>query len=167
MTLRSVLVSGGLLSAGLASAVVAQSAAVPPGTDTRIEAQLESAELEYTIDEDGDFRLEYALPDGRTQVVWVASRTSTLYALEMRDLWSVAMRSRGAPSAELANRLLQDNAARILGAWQVQRSGDEYLVLFSAQLPATADLATVVQAMEAVMATADAMEKDLTGSDEF
>lgn len=135
--------------------------------DSRVERLLQDAALSYRIDEDGDFRLTYDLGDGRSQLVWVASPTSRLQTVEVRDVWSVAYRSVGQVSADVANQLLLDNAAQALGAWQVQRSGEEYLVVFSAQVPAESSAATLLETLDAVTRAADGLERQLTGGDQF
>ena len=148
-----------------ATPVLADSGGSVP--DSRVERPLQDAALSYRIDEDGDFRLTYDVGDGRSQLVWVASRTSRLQTVEVRDVWSVAYRSVGPVSADVANQLLFDNAAQALGAWQVQRSGEEYLVVFSAQVPAESSAATLLETLDAVIRVADGLERQLTSDDRF
>jgi hypothetical protein len=137
-----------------------------PVLDARVEAALKTAKLGYTID-DGDFRLDYNVADGRSQRVWVASSTAKIADLEMRDVWSVAYRGTGVPSAALANRLLTENVRMVLGAWQVNQGKDEFLVVFSAPIPANADATTIQEVIEAVTVSADRIEMELTGKDAF
>ncbi len=153
----------GLLSA--ATPVLADTQGSVP--DSRVERLLQDGALSYRIDEDGDFRLTYELADGRSQLAWVASRTSRLQAVEVRDVWSVAYRSVGQVSPDVANQLLLDNAAQTLGAWQVQRSGDEYLIVYSAQIPAESSAATLLETLDVVIRVADGLERQLTGGDWF
>lgn len=87
--------------------------------------------------------------------------------MEVRDVWSVAYRSVGQVPPDVASQLLLDNAAQTLGAWQVQRSGDEHLVVFSAQIPAESSAATLLETLDAVIRVADGLERQLTGSDRF
>jgi len=135
--------------------------------DARVEKLLEEAGLNYTIDEDGDFRLEFALEDDRSQLVWISSKTASYEVLEVRDVWSVAFRSRDPLSAEVANLVLRKNGEMILGAWQVKKWGDDYVLAYAAQVAANADAASLESAAEAVVVTADELEKALTGKDEF
>lgn len=153
--------------AGVAPALLAEPAPVMPGADHRVAARLEAAQQPYAVDEDGDFRILYARAGGRTQVAWIASATNSVGGLELRDLWSVAMRGQGEPPAALLARLLQQNAARAFGAWQLQRSGEEYLVVLSATAPADADATTLMRLVESLVADADEWELTLTGKDEF
>ena len=55
----------------------------------------------------------------------------------------------------------------ILGAWQVNQGQDEYLVVFSAPVIAGADAAMLREVIEVVTISADRIEKELTGRDEF
>jgi hypothetical protein len=134
--------------------------------DARVEAALEESKLAFGMD-GGDFRLKYDLDDGRSQLVWVASGTRKLDQLEIRDVWSVAYRSKGEVPADMATHLLRENARMILGAWQVNQGKDEYLVVFSAPVNAAADAATLAEVIEVVTLSADRIEKELTGKDEY
>ena len=134
--------------------------------DPRVEAALNADALAYADDE-GDFRLVYRLGDDRTQVVWVASSTAKITRLELRDVWSLAYRGAGQVTPELAKRLLIENARMVLGAWQVNQAPDKFLVVYLAQIPADADAASLQEVIEAVAVSADRIEKELTGADEF
>jgi hypothetical protein len=152
-----------LAAAGAASA---QDNATPTIGDPRVSAALEAAGLGYSLDE-GDFRLEYDVDEVRSQRVWVASETARIDRLEVRDVWSVAARGKGEVPADLARLLLKENVRMILGAWQVNQSEDEYLVVFLAQVDAAADAATLQEVIEVVMLSADRIEKQLSGQDVF
>lgn len=162
-----------ILPASVAAlALVPQLAAAQVGArtitpDARVEKLLKEAELNYTIDEDGDFRLEFALDDDRSQLVWISSKTASYEVLEIRDVWSVAFRSKEPLSAELANKALRKNGEMILGAWQIKRWGEEYMLAYAAQVAANTDAASLESAAEAVVVSADELEKELTGKDEF
>lgn len=131
-----------------------------------MEAALKTAGLAHTLDE-GDYRLNYDVDEGRSQRVWVASQTARIDQLEVRDVWSVAARGKGEVPADLARLLLKENVRMILGAWQVNQSADEYLVVFSAQVDAAADAATLQKVIEVVMFSADRIEKQLGDTDAF
>jgi len=149
-----------------ASAAQAQDAPAPTA-DARVERLLTEVAAEYTVDEDGDFRLIYDIGGGRSQLVWIPSGTADFGALEIRQIWSIAHRSKGPLPAELANRLLDRNGAVILGAWLSEPAGDEIGVIFAVQVAAEANALSLRSAIHAVATTADAMEKELTGQDEF
>jgi hypothetical protein len=154
------------LSASAASPTPAQEASALPAADPRVAAALKAAGLGYTLDE-GDFRLDYDLDEGRSQRVWIASETAQAEKLEVRDVWSVAARGQGEVPADLARMLLKENVRMILGAWQVNQSQDEYLVVFSAPVDAGADAATLQEVIEVVMFSADRIEKQLNSQDAY
>jgi len=152
----------------LPGAPLAQAQDAPPTVaDARVERLLEEATVEYSVDADGDFRLVYDIGGGRRQVIWIPSGTSDFGALEIRQVWSIAHRSKGPLPADLANRLLDRNGAVILGAWLTEQAGDEVGVIFAVQVAAETDALTLRSVIHAVATTADAMEKDLTGGDDF
>ena len=158
-------VAGALLAmAGVA--VSAEEAVTAKTPDPRVVAALMEAGLGYSIDA-GDFRLDYKVDDTRSQRVWVASDTARVDQLEMRDVWAVAARGKGEVPADLARLLLKENVRMVLGAWQVNQSRDEYLVVFSAPVNAAADAATLQKVIEVVMFSADRIEKQLSPTDEF
>jgi len=139
----------------------------PPRTpDPRVAAALEEADLPYQLD-DGDFRLDYDVDGTRGQRVWVDSATAKLDKLEFRSVWAIGARGKGQLPAETAQLLLRENARMIVGAWQVNQGKDDYLVVFSAPVSATADAATLREVIEVVMYSTDRIEKQLSGKDEF
>ncbi len=140
--------------------------ATAAGPDPRVAAALDGAKLGFLID-DGDYRLDYKVDATRSQRVWVASATTALPPLEIRDVWSVAARGKGTVPADLAIHLLQENVRMVLGAWQVNQGKDEYLVVFSAQVNADADAAALREVIEVVMYSADRIEQELSGNDAF
>jgi hypothetical protein len=152
----------------LAASGVVHAQAQAPATvpDARVELALKAAQLGFLIDE-GDYRLDYKVDATRSQRVWIASGTTSLPPLEVRDVWSVAARGQGTVPADLAIHLLQENVRMVLGAWQVNQGKDEYLVVFSAQVNADADAAALREVIEVVMYSADRIEKELSGKDEF
>jgi hypothetical protein len=154
------------LLASVTASAAAEDAPAVPTLDPRVETSLKAADLPFSAD-GGDFRLNYTLPDGRTQLVWIASRTAKIADTEFRDVWSVANRGKGVLPAELADHLLKENVRMVLGAWQVSQGEDEYLVVFSYAIPAETTPGFLQEVIEAVTISADRMEKELTGRDEF
>ena len=152
-----------LTASGVAHGQTPVAATAP---DARVETALKAAQLGFLIDE-GDYRLDYKVDATRSQRVWISSGTTSLPPLEVRDVWSVAARGKGTVPADLAVHLLQENVRMVLGAWQVNQGKDEYLVVFSAQVNADADAAALREVIEVVMYSADRIEQELSGKDEF
>lgn len=157
---------GGVLVAAAAATASAADSGTQATADPRVETALKAAGLAYSIDA-GDFRLEYDVDEQRSQRVWVASGTARIDELEIRDVWSVAARGQGEVPADLARMLLRENVRMILGAWQVNQSPQEYLVVYSAPVSAAADAATLQKVIEVVMFSADRIEKQLSEKDQF
>ena len=166
MRLLAWIVIGGALIMTAAPVTFAADEPTSSSGDPRVVAALKAAGLPYTLDE-GDFLLEYDVDEERSQRVWVASDTASIDQLEIRDVWSVAARGKGEVPAELARKLLAENVRMILGAWQVNQGPDEYLVVYSAQVDAAADAATLQKVIEVVMFSADRIEKQLSDKDAF
>jgi hypothetical protein len=157
---------GGVLLALAAAGAVAAEPEKSAAPDPRVAESLKAAGLDFELDS-GDFRLAYEIDDTRAQRGWVAADTTRVDQLEMRDVWSVAARGKGEVPADLARLLLKENVRMVLGAWQVNQSPEEYLVVFSAPVSATADAATLQEVIEIVMFSADRIEKQLSSSDAF
>lgn len=160
VTLSGLLLAGSLLplSAQLGDA---------KGGDARVRRLLDEVGLKWTLDDEGDFKLHNELTDGRSQLIWVLSNTSDLRQLEVREVWSIAFTSDEPFSAETARRLLSENTETKVGAWQMRRMGDKYAAVFSAQIAANTDGETLETVIDAVGQTADNLEKDLLGTDDW
>lgn len=80
---------------------------------------LKRLNLEYSIDSEGDYRVELELADGRQTVVGVSAHTALLDGdVRVREMWSVAARLPGTLPEELADNLLRDTwSSRKIGAW--------------------------------------------------
>lgn len=136
--------------------------------DARVRRLLEELELKWTIDKDGDFRLHNQVEsDDRSQLIWVLSNTSDLRNLEVREVWSIGFKSAEPFSAEIARRLLTQNTQTKVGAWQMRKMGDDYVAVFSAQIAANTDAETLQTVIDAVATTADEMELDVVGTDDW
>ena len=155
-----------LLVLAAASSAMAQQSEGDRTPDPRVAAVLKEANLPYQLD-NGDFRLEYDVDGVRGQRVWIDSETAKLDKLEFRAVWSMAARGKGAVPAQLADLLLRENARMIVGAWQVNQGKDDYLVVLSAPVSATADAATLAEVLQVVMYSADRIEKQLSDKDAF
>jgi len=154
-----------VLAGGTVAASAAQDA--PVKADPRVKAALVALKYKFTLTSSNNYQVEFTLKDKRTQAVFINSATEKFGKLEIREVTSTAYKVQGALSAADANRLLLDNDKRKWGGWRtVEEEGTTY-VLYAVQLPATADAATLDNAIDAVMYTADDMEKEITKADEF
>ena len=135
--------------------------------DSRVSNALDKIGLNYELDDDGDYQLLYQYDDGRSQLVWVSGDTEDFYHVEVREVFSYAYDSDGVMPANVARTLLQANAGYKIGAWELRQSGSSSMGIFTARIDADVDANTLKLILEAVAVTADEMEKELLGTDEW
>lgn len=135
--------------------------------DPQLKRQIEELKYEYEIDEDGDYKLVFAVDDKdkRSQVVFVRSPVETFGGHRIREVLSPGYKSPTPDfSAAVANRLLSAGQDSKLGAWVKQ---DNYAV-FVVKISASASTGELDDAITAAMLSADEMEAELTpGKDDL
>lgn len=136
--------------------------------DPRIANALDSLEIKYQLDAIGNFGVGFELSDGRTQLGFIRSQTYEFMDLELREIFSIGLRSSGSFDARTANILLQENEHTKIGAWSVINDNDDnHLAVFTAKISADLDGKELAGAIIAVLNTTDEMEKRLSGRDDF
>lgn len=136
--------------------------------DPRVARALDALDIKYRIDSDGDFQFGFELEDGRTQQGFIRSQTYEFMGLELREIFSVGLSSRGSFDARTANILLHENEKVKLGAWSVTSDReDNHLAIFTAKIAADLDGDELIGAILVVVNTADDMENRLSGRDDF
>jgi hypothetical protein len=130
-----------------------------------IAESLDAAGLTAAVDDDGDFRLLINLGEGRSQLVYINTRTVTLGPYTIREIWSPALMFSDGIDADLARELLEENNRLKLGAWCLQPVGDKTAAVFKVKVAAEAveslnDLRTL---LDIVARTADALERRKPG----
>ena len=144
-------------------------AAAPPAlageADPAIKAQLDSLDIKYEVDSDGDFKITFDLGGGRSQLVWIRSSTEAYGDLKVREIWSPGYKHDGKQvPVEVANRLLESSHSLILGGWTKQK---EFCML-AVKIPVNATPKQLRDAAEAAADAADEMEQELTpGKDDL
>lgn len=134
------------------------------GSDAAVKARLDSKGTPYVVDEDGDFQITVRVDDDRTQLVWVRSSVEATDEYKVREIWSPGYRSpSGDFSAAIANDLLERSNLLKLGAW-VKQDDVAMLVI---KIPADAGADALDEAIDLAAASADAVERELLGSDEL
>ena len=147
-----------LLTTALAAGAAAAEA------DPAVASQLDALGTSYEIDEDGDYMMVFEAGEGRSQLVYIRSPIYEYGAHTIREIWSPGYNAPGKQfSAAVANRLLEDSQDAKLGGWVKQ----EQLAMFVVKVDANASADALSEAIEAAMNTADAMELELTGTDEY
>lgn len=167
--MRQLVLSVALLS--LLSGVPALAATAPKADETQRSAdpaigrQLDGLGYKYEVDEDGDYKLTFDMDDnGRSQLAYVISNVEKFGELRVREIWAPAYRADGNQfPVDVANRLLADSHSSKLGGWVKQGN----MAVFVVKVPADAPASQLEDAIDFVLRTADEMEKELTGEDEF
>lgn len=164
-----------LSCAGFASAQHTMDSKQPPaantatstGGDPRVRAALTQLKEKFVIDDDGDFKLVRDTSDGRTQVAWVLTKTNTYGTMEIREVISPAFKTGGSLTNALALRLLKENDKYKIGAWRLVGEGDSQAIFYAVQIAADLDAQSLNAAIKTAVLIADAMEKEIVGTDNF
>jgi len=134
--------------------------------DPRVQKMLETLDLKYSIDEDGDFKVSFQLEDDRSQLAFINSDTETISDFEVREIWSVAHIAEGFLDASTANYLLLANNNLKIGSWRLKEIGkSSFAVTFCIQVSANTDPESLLDALLLTLRTADEMELQFTGED--
>jgi len=128
---------------------------------------LKTAGYKHEELDDGVLRLYFEMGDGRSQQVFIASKTQKTGLMETRKLWATAMKDEYPPKPQVANKLLMDTDKVAFGAWELVKWPDGYRILFVASIPVDLPADSLKSAIRLVFSKADAMEKELTDADRF
>lgn len=137
--------------------------------DPRIPAMLELAELKYRIDDDGDVIVVISgWEEGRSQTVFISSRTYTYDDQEFREVFSPAYTGELPPAKVLAYCLKQNNGVKI-GSWklQIDSETERVALVFGANIDANASPQRLGQVLVNVAKTTDDLERKLSDQDNF
>lgn len=135
--------------------------------DARVRSALVAINQKFIIDSDGDFKLVRDTEAGRTQVAWVLSKTNSYGTIEVREVISPAFKTGGTISTALAVRLLKENNKYKIGAWRLVGEGDNQAVFYAIQISADLDAQSLNAAIKTATLVADALEKEMVGTDDF
>jgi len=136
----------------------------PSSEDARVAEELNTAGIQYRVDEDKDFRIVLELAGGRSQQVWVKSVTNFSGQAEMREVWSYAYQHNDTTMpGNMLNRLMYDNNRRIMGNWVKQGQ----FMLYVVKLPADASSTMLAEAIQEAAEVADFWERELSTGDTF
>ena len=144
---------------------LAAPAALAGEPDAAVKAQLDSMDVKYEIDDDGDFKITFDMGKGRSQLVWIRSQTESYGDLKVREIWSPGYKHGGKEiPAKIANRLLEHSHGLILGGWTKQKE----FAMLTVKISVSATPKQLRDAAEAAADGADEIEQELTpGKDEL
>ena len=133
--------------------------------DPAVKAQLDSLDIGYDVDSDGDYKVTFDLGKGRSQVLWIRSQVTTYGSLKVREIWSPGYKYSGTElPAKIANRLLEHSHQLILGGWTKQKQ----FAMLAVKIPVSATPQQMRDACEAAASAADEMEQEFTpGKDDL
>lgn len=135
--------------------------------DGRVRRALNSADVKFTVDGDGDFKVCWTLTDERTHITFINSRVSNYGGMELREVWAVGFVSNSISSENL-QALLELNATYKLGAWEVQKkSNGQYWAVFGVKVAADASGEVLKLMSNLVAKTADEIEAKATHKDDL
>ena len=136
--------------------------------DRRARKALDELGLKYNVDSSGKFKFIFELDGGRSQMGFITSETQEFAGIEMRELFSVGLKSSGEFPAAIANMLLKENEKVKIGAWEIiENSNGDNFALFNAKIAAEVPAKVLAPVILGVLKVADKMEERLTNEDNF
>lgn len=152
----------------LLTAATASAQAPADSVDARLSTAFDALGYAYDVDADGLYSLTFALgdpddPETRTQTVYVRSTTSVFDGFEVREVYTIASGAGDPVAPKLALRLLDENATMAFGAWGTEDGA----VLLIVALDADASPDEVGTVIDLAAGTADALEAELSDTDEW
>ena len=143
--------------------------AAKPVADARVAAALKRLEVEFEVDEDGDYRIIVPCDaEGtRTQLVFVNSDVEKFGdAMEIREVWSVGYKNDAGVPLPLIKKAAKKSRDYKIGAWELGGSKENRLMLV-AKIPANLADDPLFGTIASVGRNADDFEMDTLGTDEL
>lgn len=138
----------------------------PKPPDPRVQTHLNALGLRFTVSDAGLFTVAFEVEGDRTQDVHIASATTFIDQLEIRDVYSYGLSSETPLHADIANALLAYNDAIRLGAWKLLRGdGDSCSAVFCIPIAANTTANALLFALETAVKHADLMAERFVGED--
>jgi hypothetical protein len=134
--------------------------------DERVKTALDQEGWSYEIDEDGDFKMIVNFSsEGRTQLVWVISRTLEAQGMEVREVWSPVYNSAsGEIPSDIAMWGLERSWDQIIGSLATDGQGTVYFV---AKVDADAPAEVLSKVIRVAASTGDELEKEKSSGDKL
>lgn len=140
----------------------------PANIDPRLANPLNELELPYEVLPSGNVKLVMAVGDRRrSQLALLFDETHDYRGLEVRKIQSIAARFDKRPKADVLAKLMEDNANKKFGAWELENLEDGYYIVFSASVNAEMSPEELRAVLHMVLESADEMEQQLVAGDEF
>ena len=133
--------------------------------DDSVKKRLDERGIKHAIDADGDFKVTYNYTkEKRTQLVFVSGKTEIVRDRNIREIFSPTANIKTSDiDGTKALKLMSESRKNKLGSWEIE--GD--MLYFVIKLPEILSSTDLEIAMDIAAETADDMELELTGKDEF
>lgn len=135
--------------------------------DKRVKQVLDDIGYKYKLTKAHDFELIFDVGKGRSQRVIVESGTNQYGTFEVRVIGSTGYHSETRLTERQLRILLEDSAARKLGAWCVLSGDEGDLAIFTVKAAAELSDEDMRALIVLVTEVADEMEERLTGADDL
>ncbi|MCX8111583.1 MAG: hypothetical protein N3E49_00075 [Bacteroidia bacterium] len=134
----------------------------------QIKRILDKAQLSYTVDEEGDFRMTFEVSNERTQMVFILSKVEQFGEESIVEIWSPAYKG-SEVSRETLLLLSTDGTKRKVGGWEIVYGEGLVYAIFKVKVPLSSLKPTFIRSVCAgVAGVADEIEQQVTGGmDEF
>lgn len=130
---------------------------------TDLKTLMDQTGLKYQMDDDGDARVTFTLPDGRDQMAWVSGTVDDFGPHADRDVYSYIAKLSDVPkSFEVLETLLRHTARKKMGGIVIIHETLTYRIDVSTSAGAEGLKAAIIFAVK----NADELEKALTGKDD-
>ena len=135
--------------------------------DARVAKQLDKLGIDYSTTDSNNYSIDKDLDKGRTQTVYIMSKTETNGGLEIREIWSNAGNFKTEPTNDQMMALFEDNNSEKIGAWALESSDDgSYLAYFSVKVPTYIRDKDLSDLIDFTATVADDMELKLFNADD-
>jgi hypothetical protein len=144
----------------------------PAVQDARLVSSLDALGLNYKASGNGGARMTMDRGEGRTQQVFIESKTYSLQKnaqREFREVWSIGAVQKQPFTEAQVRDLLARNVDYIVGAWSIRKTDEgEYRAIITAPIPADVSDQILSGTIAAITVAADDVEQVLTnGKDDF
>lgn len=135
--------------------------------DARVQAMLDRVGLDYDIDEDGDFTVEFEQPGGRTQFATILSATEKYDGIEIREIYSDSGAFEAEPDLYTLLDLMTESGSNKLGCWALDEDDGLYYLYYTIKLPVSHTANDLAKMLDFAAMVADEREDQFFGTDDY
>ncbi|MFN4298742.1 MAG: hypothetical protein ACK4EX_03315 [Thermaurantimonas sp.] len=138
--------------------------------DKALEQQLNRSGLKFSYDNNTRrYKLIFDLNEGRSQVVFINGWTYELGGLQIREIFSpvATLQNKTDFSQRVLFNMLEKNYDYKIGNWQIHGGEPPFILQYSIKINSDIKDDVMRELLSFAVRIADAMEKELTGTDDF